>query len=259
MNLFLHGFEDFRIERGDTLADPQLVQGDRLRQFDIVLANPPYYIKQWNRKGWESDPFGRNFLGVPPQGRADYAFFQHILKSLKPVSGRCAILFPHGVLFREEEKEMRRKLISQDWVECVIGLGPNLFYNAPMEACVMICRTHKPSDRKGKILLINAVDEVTRERAQSFLEDDHIQRITASYRTFEDEEGFTRVITKEEALDQSGNLNIALYVRKKNGNGNQDKQNNNTLAKAIEEWQVSSIELRKSLKEMMNDLEKPID
>jgi type I restriction enzyme M protein len=127
MNLFLHGFEDFRIERGDTLADPKLIQGDRLRQFDIVLANPPYSIKQWNRKGWESDPFGRNFLGVPPQGRADYAFFQHILKSLKPVSGRCAILFPHGVLFRDEEKEMRRKLIEQDWVEFVIGLGPNLF------------------------------------------------------------------------------------------------------------------------------------
>ena len=259
MNLFLHGFEDFRIERGDTLADPKLIQGDRLRQFDIVLANPPYSIKQWNRKGWESDPFGRNFLGVPPQGRADYAFFQHILKSLKPVSGRCAILFPHGVLFRDEEREMRRKLIEQDWVECVIGLGPNLFYNSPMEACVMICRTHKPSDRKGKILLINAVDEVTRERAQSFLEDDHIQRITAAYRAFEDEEGFTRVITKEEALDQNGNLNIALYVRKKNGNGSQDNQNGNTLAKAIEEWQTSSIELRKSIKKIMNDLEKPID
>lgn len=259
MNLFLHGFEDFRIERGDTLADPKLIQGDRLRQFDIVLANPPYSIKQWNRKGWESDPFGRNFLGVPPQGRADYAFFQHILKSLMPISGRCAILFPHGVLFRDEEKEMRRKLIEQDWVECVIGLGPNLFYNSPMEACVMICRTHKPSDRKGKILFINAVDEVTRERAQSFLEDDHIQRITAAYRAFEDEEGFTRVITKEEALDQNGNLNIALYVRKKNGNGNHDNQNNNMLAKAIEEWQISSIELRKSIKEMMNDLEKPID
>src|SRR5207249_387887 len=104
MNLFLHGIEDFRVERGDTLSDPKFVEGDRLQQFDVVLANPPYSIKQWDRKAFATDRYGRNRFGVPPQGRADYAFFQHIIASLKPGTGRCAILFPHGVLFRDEER-----------------------------------------------------------------------------------------------------------------------------------------------------------
>ncbi len=147
MNLVLHGVEDFQIARGDTLERPAFTDRDSLAKFDVVLANPPYSIKQWNRDGWQSDPWGRNFLGTPPQGRADYAFFQHILRSLDPVTGRCAILFPHGVLFRKEEAEMRRKLIEADLVECVLGLGPNLFYNSPMEACVIICRSRKPAER----------------------------------------------------------------------------------------------------------------
>ena len=124
MNLVIHGVDDFHIASGNTLAAPAFVEGDRLRTFDVVLANPPYSIKKWNREAWQSDPWGRNFLGTPPQGRADYAFFQHILKSLDPKTGRCAILFPHGVLFRNEEAEMRRKLVESDLLECVLGLGP---------------------------------------------------------------------------------------------------------------------------------------
>ena len=106
MNLVLHGVEDFQIVAGNTFSDPALVEHDSLMTFDVVLANPPYSIKTWNREAWQSDPWGRNFLGTPPQGRADHAFFQHILRSLDPRSGRCAILFPHGLLFRNEEAEM---------------------------------------------------------------------------------------------------------------------------------------------------------
>ena len=181
-------------------------------RFDVVLANPPYSIKQWNREAFAADPWGRNLFGTPPQGRADYAFWQHILCSLAPKTGRCAILFPHGVLFRQEEAEMRRKLIEADLIECVLGLGPNLFYNSPMEACVVICRTAKPRERRGKILFINAVNEVTRERAQSFLTDDHIQRILAAYQEFRDEPGFSRVASIEEVRGKEGNLSIPLYV-----------------------------------------------
>src|SRR6266699_2290626 len=155
MNCFLHGIEDFRIERGDTLSEPKFVEGDRLMRFDVVLANPPYSINQWDRDAFASDPWGRNLYGTPPQGRADYAFLQHILRSLTPKVGRCAILFPHGVLFRQEEAEMRRNLIEADLIECVLGLGPNLFYNSPMEACVVICRTGKPKGRRGRVLFIN--------------------------------------------------------------------------------------------------------
>jgi type I restriction enzyme M protein len=212
INLFLHGATDFKIERGDTLAEPKLVEGDRLQRFDFVLANPPYSIKQWNREAFAADPWGRNVFGVPPQGRADYAFQQHILQSLKAATGRCAVLWPHGVLFRQEEAEMRRKLIEADLIECVLGLGPNLFYNSPMEACVVVCRTQKPKDRRGKILFINAMNEVTRERAQSFLTDEHLQRVVRAYQDFKDEPGFTRVVPIEEIRAKEGNLSIPLYV-----------------------------------------------
>ncbi|MGW1288641.1 type I restriction-modification system subunit M, partial [Streptomyces sp. NPDC002586] len=156
MNLYLHGIEDFRIERGDTLSEPLFFEGDRLRRFDVVLANPPYSIKQWNRPLFAKDPYQRNVWGVPPQGRADYAFFQHIAASLAPKTGRCAILFPHGVLFREDERAMREKLIESDHLECVLGLGPGLFYNSPMEACVVVLRAQKRPEREGKVLFINA-------------------------------------------------------------------------------------------------------
>jgi len=181
MNLFLHGVKDFEIVNDDTLTSPAFIEGGQLKTLDIVVANPPYSIKQWNQAAFTADKYGRNFLGTPPQGRADYAFFQHIIKSLDPTTGRCAILFPHGVLFRTEENTLREKLIRSDVVECVIGLGANLFFNSPMEACIVICRTSKEPDRRGKILLINAVNEVTRKNAQSWLDDAHIHKIAKAY------------------------------------------------------------------------------
>ncbi len=271
MNCFLHGIEDFQIVRGDTLSEPKLVSGDRLMRFDVVLANPPYSIKQWDRDAFASDPWGRNLYGTPPQGRADYAFWQHIMASMtltpspspsgrgvrgeglgvtKPVGGRCAILFPHGVLFRQEEAEMRRKLIEADAIECVLGLGPNLFYNSPMEACVVICRTAKSKARKGKILFINAVNEVTRERAQSFLTDGHIERIVQAYEQFKDEPGLARVATLEEIRAKDGNLSIPLYVAPV-ANGGSDNQLPETgkpeLAGALASWMKSSGDVRRAL------------
>lgn len=258
MNCFLHGIEDFRIERGDTLSEPKFVEGDRLQRFDVVLANPPYSIKQWDRDAFASDPWGRNLYGTPPQGRADYAFWQHIQQSLAPKTGRCAILFPHGVLFRQEEADMRRQLIEADAMECVLGLGPNLFYNSPMEACVVICRTAKPKARKGKILFINAVNEVTRERAQSFLTDDHIERIVQAYERFKDEPGLARVATLEEIRAKDGNLSIPLYVAPA-ANGGADANpaaNTASLPSALAGWLASSAQVRTALAEL---LEKRID
>lgn len=215
MNLVLHGVEDSEIARGDTLAAPAFTEQDRLRTFDVVLANPPYSIKQWNREVWASDPWGRNFLGTPPQGRADYAFFQHILKSLDPKSGRCAILFPHGVLFRDEERELRRKLLDADLVDCVIGLGQHLFYNSAMEACVVVCRTRKTSGRRRRVLIIDAAREVSRERTSSFLRPEHQAKIAAAYEAFADAPGFARVVTVEQIAAQSWSLSIPLYVNRR--------------------------------------------
>lgn len=214
MNLVLHGVADFNINSGNTLQTPAFVEGDQLKTFDLVLANPPYSIKKWNREAWQNDPWGRNFLGTPSQGRADYAFFQHILKSMDPKTGRCAILFPHGVLFRNEEAEMRTKLVESDLLECVLGLGGGLFYNSSMKACVIFCRTSKANDRKGKVLFIDAVDEIAKERSQSFLHPEHQEKISDTYKVFADQEGFARVVDNSDILALDGNLSLARYIKR---------------------------------------------
>ncbi|TCV85816.1 type I restriction-modification system subunit M [Sulfurirhabdus autotrophica] len=240
MNLFLHGVEDFQIIRGDTLADPKHIEGDRLRKFDVILANPPYSIKQWDRTAWEKDKWGRNFLGTPPQGRADYAFQQHILASLSD-KGRCAVLWPHGVLFRNEEQSMRAKMVELDWVEAVIGLGPNLFYNSPMESCIVVCNRRKLAARKGKVLFIDALSEVTRERAQSFLKPEHQQRVLNAYQAFQDESGFAKVATIDQISANKDNLSIPLYVKRQASviSVNGQSQQPETLEAAWEQWQTS--------------------
>lgn len=211
MNLYLHGIVDFSIANADTLKEPAFTRGDRLQQFDVVLANPPYSIKNWDRAAFQHDAYGRNILGTPPQGRADYAFFQHILASMDKQSGRCAILFPHGVLFRDEEKEMRQKLVEMDKIECIIGMGANLFFNSPMEASIVICRSQKADARKGKILFINAIKEVVRKNGESYLEDAHIEKIVSAYNNDEDVPYFSKWVRNEDI--QNASLNIVQYVQ----------------------------------------------
>lgn len=251
MNLFLHGVKDFDIVNGDTLKTPAFIEKGQLRQFDLILANPPYSISQWDREAFASDKYGRNFLGVPPQGRADYAFLQHIIKSLNEETGRCAILFPHGVLFRNEESAMRENLVRNDMLECIIGLGPNLFYNATMEACIVICRMNKQTERRGQVLFINAIKEVERINTQSFLEQKHIQKIATAYNNYQTDEGFAYVATIKEIEDNNFSLNIPQYVK------NQDQEagiDDRSLQERYEGWRVASeiMKLRYSnLKELL--------
>ena len=255
MNLFLHGVQDFHIVNDDTLKAPAFIKNGELQKFDLVLANPPYSIKQWDRAAFESDKYGRNFLGTPPQGRADYAFFQHILSSMNPGSGRCAILFPHGILFRNEEKDMRTKLVQSDMVDCVIGLGPNLFFNAPMEACIVICRTFKDPAKRGKVLFINAVKEVTRKNAQSYLEDAHIAHISSAYENYVDEENYAKVATIDEIAAQDYSLNIPLYVRGSIVNPNPVA----SVEECVDDWMAQSITAQESTKALIELLTKEDD
>jgi type I restriction enzyme M protein len=252
MNLFLHGVKDFQIVNDDTLVNPAFIVNGHLRTFDIVVANPPYSIKQWNQEAFSADKYGRNFLGTPPQGRADYAFFQHILKSLDPQTGRCAILFPHGVLFRTEENALREKLIRSDLVECVIGLGANLFYNSPMEACVVICRTNKRPDRRGKILLINALNEVTRKNAQSWLEDGHIKKIADAYEKYENIDGFASVITIAESSMHNFSLSIPLYVREVVA---EEAKDNRSFAECLAAWDERRFDAKTAYEDLESLLE----
>lgn len=249
MNMFMHGIEEFSIVRGDTLGNPAFLHHDELKTFNVILANPPYSIKAWDQKSFVNDPWGRNLWGVPPQGCADYAFQQHIQKSLDAENGRSISLWPHGVLFRDSEAEMRRKMIEEDLVECVIGLGPNLFYNSPMEACLLITKTNKAASRKGKILIVNAVKEVRQDKNIGFLEDKHIDRIYKTYLDFKDQEGFCKVLTNEEVLGNRGSLNIAQYVSNVDSSVEQV-----SIDDALANWKESSNQLKKSMNELFQIL-----
>lgn len=249
MNMFMHGIEEFSIVRGDTLAQPAFLHNDELKKFNVILANPPYSIKAWDRKSFENDPYGRNLWGTPPQGCADYAFQQHIQKSLDTENGRSISLWPHGVLFRDSEAEMRRKMIEEDLVECVIGLGPNLFYNSPMEACLLITKTNKPADKKGKVLIINALKEVKQEKNIAFLEPKHIDTIFNCYKNFKDIDGFAKVVSTNEILENKGSLNIAQYVSNVNNSNEQL-----TIEEALTDWNKQSDKLKESMNQLFEIL-----
>lgn len=213
INMFMHNVDEFLIVQGDTLDNPQILENDELKKFDIVMANPPYSVKKWNQKKWMNDPYGRNIWGTPPQGCADYAFQQHIMKSLDPEMGRCVVLWPHGVLFRDSESEIRKRMIEEDYVDAVIGLGKNLFYNSSMESCLLVCRMKKPAERKGKIIFIDAKEELRIERTNAWLEPHHIKKISDTYWKFEDISGFAKVMPNRDVLENNGNLSLQLYVK----------------------------------------------
>ncbi len=248
MNLFLHDIEEFEIQRADTLGDPRFTEGDRLRQFDVIFANPPYSMKRWDRKKFTSDPFKRNKYGTPPQGNADYAFFQHIIASLAPETGRAAILYPHGILFRDVEAKMRKGVVESDIIEAVVGLGPNLFYNSPMESCVVVLRKQKPPERTGKILFINGVGRVTRERAQSFLSDADLQTLLSAYFRPDEHADIAHLVDLDEIRANGHNLSIPLYIRPQKDATEID------VNAAILAWQASRRQLRAQTENLFNTL-----
>lgn len=248
MNMFMHGIEEFSIVRGDTLVRPAFIENDTLKKFNVILANPPYSIKAWDRKSFENDPYGRNIWGTPPQGCADYAFQQHIQKSLDEKNGRSISLWPHGVLFRDAEAEMRRKMIEEDRVECVISLGPNLFYNSSMTSCLLITNNNKAFERRGKILFIQAVDEVRNEKTISYLDPHHIERIHNAYLNFSSEKTFSKIISNDKVLeDKNARLSVQLFVK-------ENKIEEESFDELINDWEQSSVALKESMNELFKTL-----
>jgi type I restriction enzyme M protein len=216
MNLFLHGAADFQIVRGDTLRNPAFFSGDNLATFDCVIANPPFSLEKWGEEVWTSDPYGRNFAGMPPGKSGDYAWVQHMIKSMAPKTGRMAVVLPHGALFRMgAEGKIRTKLLGMDVIEAVIGLGPNLFYGTGLAACILVLRQKKAKDRKNKLLIVDASKEFRTGRAQNELLPEHVERIHGWVRDFKDVEGVARVVPLEEIAANDHNLNIPRYVEPK--------------------------------------------
>jgi len=244
MNMFMHGIEEFSVVRGDTLAQPAFLENDELKKFNVILANPPYSIKAWDQKAFANDPYGRNIWGTPPQGCADYAFQQHIHKSLDQTNGRYAILWPHGILFRDMEAEMRRKMVEEDQIEAVIGLGANLFYNSPMEAMILVGNTNKPKERKGKVIFINGKEDVVDNKGLAYLTDEHITKFYNAFKEYKDVPYYAKVASIEEILSNDGNMNINFYVKKNNS------VSGLSFGESFQEWNENG----KKLKESMNNL-----
>lgn len=246
MNMFMHGIEEFKIVRGDTLAEPGLLENDQLKTFNVILANPPYSIKSWNRDAFVNDPWGRNIWGLPPQGCADYAFQQHIQKSLDKNNGRFAILWPHGILFRDTEAEMRRNMIKDDVIDAVIGVGPNLFYNSPMEAMILVGNNNKPKERQGKILFVDGKNDVVQNKGQAHLTNENIEKLYQSFVAFENVEGYSKVVSNDEILDKfSGNLNISFYVKTEN-------VKTEDIGKIYTDWIEKSESLKTNIEKLLN-------
>jgi type I restriction enzyme M protein len=211
MNMFLHGEDNHRIEWGDTLRNPKLLDGeDRLKHFDVVVANPPFSLDKWGHDSAAQDRFGRFRRGLPPRTKGDYAFILHMIETMKPKTGRMAVVVPHGVLFRgSSEGAIRKKLIEENLLEAVIGLPEKLFYGTGIPAAILIFRKNK-ADRT--VLFIDASREFKAGKNQNQLTREHIDKVLATYRAGESVPKYAHLATPEEIAANDWNLNIPRYV-----------------------------------------------
>ncbi len=213
MNLFLHGIEDFQIVRGDTLRNPAFFEGDHLATFDCVIANPPFSLEKWGEELWVNDPFGRNFAGLPPSSSGDFAWVQHMVKSMAEGAGRMAVVLPQGALFRKgAEGSIRQKLLEMDLVEAAIGLAPNLFYGTGLAGCILVLRKKKSASRHQKVMIADASRLFRRGRAQNYLEPEHAREIQCWFEKFDDVQDAVRIVDIAEIRAEDWTLNVSRYV-----------------------------------------------
>ena len=212
MNMLLHGLPDARIEKGDTIRDPKLVEEGELLLYNRVIANPPFSLAEWGREVAENDGYGRFRFGVPPKTKGDLAFVQHMVAVLNN-SGRLGVVMPHGVLFRGgTEKKTRQGLLQEDLFEAVIGLPPNLFYGTGIPASILILNQDKPAPRRGKVLFIDASAEFEEESNQNRLRSQDVKHIVDTFGAYDAVEKYARVVPLVEIEENDWNLNISRYV-----------------------------------------------
>lgn len=210
MNMYLHGFDQARIERGDTIRSPKLVEDDQLMRFDVVIANPPFSLDKWGADGAESDRWRRFHRGVPPKSKGDWAFISHMVEAMNPVDGRVGVVVPHGVLFRSgAEAVIRRRMIEENVLDGVVGLPANLFYGVGIPAALLFFRRSKADD---SVFFIDASREFDRGKNQNRLREEDMDRIVATWRGREDVAHYAKRVKVAELAAQDFNLNIPLYV-----------------------------------------------
>jgi len=211
MNMFLHGEDNHKIEWGDTLRNPLLLDGDdQLKHFDIVVANPPFSLAKWGHESADSDRFGRFRRGIPPKTKGDYAFILHMIETLKPGSGRMGVVVPHGVLFRAAaEGKIRKQLIEENLLDMVIGLPEKLFYGTGIPAAILVFKKGK---QDTDVLFIDASREYQDGKNQNFLRDEDLEKILATAKARENVDKYAYLATFNEIKKNDFNLNIPRYV-----------------------------------------------
>lgn len=218
MNLYIHDIKNAKIAQGDTLLYPKFKEREKLKQFDVVIANPP-----WNQDGYDEvslkrgEFVGQRFTyGFVPKQSADWAWIQHMVASAKDKNGRVGVVIDNGCLFRGgKEKAVRQAMLEDDLIEAVLLLPEKLFYNTGAPGAIIILNQNKHEDRKGKVLFINASGECEQHpdvRKLNRLGDEHIRRISEAYRDFDGGDGFARAVPLDEIKENDYNLNVTLYV-----------------------------------------------
>ena len=215
MNLYLHGALDFKVTQGDTLRSPNYIYRGSLQTFDCCIANPPFGLSKWGAEAFATDVYGRNIWGCPSDSNADFAWLQHLVKSMDPKTGRCTVILPQGVLFHGgKEGEIRKQLIESDKLEAVITFVGGLFYGAGVSACVLCLNNNKPADHRRKVLLVDGSEIYTAQRAQNIMTEENVEEAYALYTGYKDVVDRSKVVTIEEIAAKDYTLSVNTYIEK---------------------------------------------
>lgn len=216
MNLFLHGARDFKVTQGDTLRSPNYLERGSLQTFDCVVANPPFSLKNWGAEQFSSDIYGRNIWGCPTDSNGDFAWLQHMIKSMNPKTGRCAVVLPQGVLFRSgKEGEIRKHLVESDKLEAIITMASGVFYSTGVSACILFLNNDKAPEHRGRICMIDGSGIYTPQRAQNIMTEEDIQTVFNYYMEYEDVIEKVKIVTIPEIREKDFSLAINNYIEKK--------------------------------------------
>lgn len=250
MNLFLHGAKEFKIVREDTLRNPVFIHNGKLQQFDCVLANPPFGLNRWGAEVFENDQWGRNVWGSPTDSNADYAWLQHMYQSMRPKTGRCAVVMPQGVLFHAgREGKIRQKMIETDVIECVITLVGNLFYGAGVSACILFLNNNKPLAHKGKICMIDASNIFTAQRAKNIMTEADTDKVYSLWSDYKNVMDYCAIADMDTIREKGYTLSVNSYIEKTPAPPMDPAKVRQEFFDALKEVQESEAALMRLLKE----------